>query len=166
MTSKILCLSSFNQGHRPRICCAAKNILLSGCCKTDHCRPLCLSSRFMFLCDSETGLGWVEKDGPSHLATGQSDLKCDVVFYLCEHQVWKRKERSWIRSWISVRWSSGFLRNVGLSKRVPLFLALIARTNYVAYQMWFERLSGEATAETCLHCLFPVGNLDYVRVLF
>ena len=152
MTSKILCLSSFNQGHKPRICCAAKNILLSGCCKTDHCRHLCLSSWFRFLCDSETGLGWVKEDGPSHLAAGQSDLKCDVVFYLHEHQVWKRKERSWI----SMRWSSGFLRNVWLSKSVTLLLALIARTNYVAYQMWFERLSREATAETCLHCLFPV----------
>lgn len=157
MTLKILCLSSFNQGHRPRICCAAKNILLSGCCKTDHCRHLCLSPRLL----GDRRQGWGE-DTPHHLAAGRSYLKCDVVFYLREHQVWKRKKRSWI----SMRWSSGFLRNVGLYKSVPLFLPLIARTNYIAYQMWFEGLRGEAIAETCLHCLFPVGNLDYVGILF
>lgn len=63
-----------------------------------------------------------------------------------------------------MRRSSVFLRNVRLCKSVPLFLAQIAIANYIAYQMWFFGLSGEATAETCsLCCLFLVGYLGYIK---
>lgn len=159
MTSKILCLSSFNQGHQPRICCAVKDIMLLGCCKTDHC--CCLCSPFMFQCDSKRGLGALGVDGPRHLAKGRQQNRCmglrrNLVYFSHEHQVRKRKKRSWI----SMRRSSVFLRNVQLCKSVPLFLAQIAIANYIAYQMWVFGLRGEATAGTCsLCCLFPVGNL-------
>lgn len=63
-----------------------------------------------------------------------------------------------------MRRSLVFLRNARLCKSVPLFLAQIAIANYIAYQMWFFGLSGEATAETCsLCCLFPVGYLRYIK---
>lgn len=63
-----------------------------------------------------------EKDGPSHLATSQSDLKVHVVFYLREHQVWKERKGAGISVEVEFRFSA---RNAGLSKSVPLFLALI-----------------------------------------
>lgn len=47
-----------------------------------------------------------------------------------------------------------------------LFLAQIAVANYIAYQMWFVRLSKETTARTCFPCcLHPIMRSAQIRFL-